>query len=95
MMLSSAKKVDAPTLILQEDDDQIVSTGASAMLSSKIVKNASLKVYNGAPHGICTTHKNKAAAPLSACAPTAALARLRCSRIEPYEASVRRPISVH
>ena len=53
------KKFDIPTLILHGDDDQIVPIGASAMLSSKIVKNAKLKVYKGAPHGMCTTHKNE------------------------------------
>jgi len=53
------KKIDVPTLILHGDDDQIVPIGASAMLSSKIVKNATLKVYKGAPHGMCTTHKNQ------------------------------------
>jgi len=52
------KKVDVPTLILHGDDDQIVPIGASAMLSSKIVKNAKLKVYPGAPHGMCTTLKD-------------------------------------
>jgi non-heme chloroperoxidase len=53
------KKIDVPTLILHGDDDQIVPIAASAMLSSKIVKNAELKIYNGAPHGLCTTHKNE------------------------------------
>jgi non-heme chloroperoxidase len=53
------KKIDVPTLILHGDDDQIVPIGASAMLSSKIVKDATLKVYKGAPHGMCTTHKNQ------------------------------------
>ncbi len=53
------KKFDVPTLILHGDDDQIVPIGASAMLSSKIVRNATLKVYAGAPHGMCTTHKNQ------------------------------------
>lgn len=48
-----------PTLILHGDDDQIVPIGASAMLSAKIVKNAELKIYRGAPHGMCTTHKNE------------------------------------
>jgi non-heme chloroperoxidase len=52
------KKFDIPTLILHGDDDQIVPIGASAMLSSKIVKNATLKVLKGAPHGMCTTHKD-------------------------------------
>jgi len=41
------------------DDDQIVPIGASALLSSKIIKNATLKVIKGAPHGMCTTHKNQ------------------------------------
>jgi non-heme chloroperoxidase len=53
------KKFDVPTLILHGDDDQIVPIGASAMLSSKLVKNAQLKVYKGAPHGMCTTLKHQ------------------------------------
>ena len=53
------KKFDVPTLILHGDDDQIVPIGASAMLSSKLVKNAILKVYKGAPHGMCSTHKEQ------------------------------------
>ena len=40
------------------DDDQIVPIGASAMLSSKLVKGATLKIYLGLPHGMCTTHKD-------------------------------------
>jgi len=40
------------------DDDQIVPIGAAAMQSSKIVKNATLKVYPGLPHGMCSTHKD-------------------------------------
>jgi non-heme chloroperoxidase len=53
------KKFDVPTLILHGDDDQIVPIGASALLSSKIVKGSTLKVYKGAPHGMCTTHKDQ------------------------------------
>jgi non-heme chloroperoxidase len=53
------KKVNVPTLILHGDDDQIVPINDSAMLSSKIIKNATLKVYKGAPHGMCTTHKQQ------------------------------------
>ena len=49
------KKFDIPTLILHGDADQIVPIGASALMSSKIVKDATLKVYPGAPHGMCTT----------------------------------------
>jgi non-heme chloroperoxidase len=53
------KKFDVPTLILHGDDDQIVPIADSALLSAKIVKNATLKVYPGAPHGMCTTLKDK------------------------------------
>jgi non-heme chloroperoxidase len=53
------KKFDVPTLILHGDDDQIVPIVASAMLSSKIVKGAKLKVFPGAPHGMCTTLKHQ------------------------------------
>jgi non-heme chloroperoxidase len=52
------KKFDVPTLILHGDDDQIVPIGASAMISSKLVKGSVLKVYPGAPHGMCSTLKN-------------------------------------
>jgi non-heme chloroperoxidase len=52
------KKIDVPTLILHGDDDQIVPIADSAMLAAKIVKNARLKVVKGAPHGLCTTHKD-------------------------------------
>jgi non-heme chloroperoxidase len=53
------KKFDVPTLILHGDDDQIVPIGASAMLSSKIVPDATLKIYPGADHGICSTRKDE------------------------------------
>ena len=53
------KKFDVPTLILHGDDDQIVPIADSALLSSKIVKGAVLKVYKGAPHGMCTTLKDQ------------------------------------
>jgi non-heme chloroperoxidase len=58
------KKIEVPTLILHGDDDQIVPIGASAMLSSKIVKNAKLTIYKGAPHGMCTTEKDRVNADL-------------------------------
>jgi len=51
------KKFNVPTLILHGDDDQIVPIGASAMLSSKLISGATLKVFPGLPHGMCTTHK--------------------------------------
>jgi non-heme chloroperoxidase len=60
------KKFNVPTLILHGDDDQIVPIGASAMLSSKIVKGSILKVYPGAPHGMCSTLKDKVNADLLA-----------------------------
>jgi non-heme chloroperoxidase len=60
------KKFDVPTLIIHGDDDQIVPIGASAMLSSKIVKGATLKVYPGAPHGLPATHKDQVNADLLA-----------------------------
>jgi non-heme chloroperoxidase len=53
------KKFDVPTLVLHGDDDQIVPIAASALLSSKLIKNAQLKVYKGAPHGMCTTLKDR------------------------------------
>jgi non-heme chloroperoxidase len=53
------KKIDVPTLIVHGSDDQIVPIAASAMLSSKIVKNATLKVYDGAPHGLPSTLKDR------------------------------------
>jgi non-heme chloroperoxidase len=53
------KKFDVPTLIIHGDDDQIVPIGAAAMLSSKIVKGATLKIYPGAPHGLCSTLKDQ------------------------------------
>ena len=53
------KKLDVPTLIMHGDDDQIVPIGASALLSSKIVRGAELKVYQGLPHGMCSTHKDQ------------------------------------
>jgi non-heme chloroperoxidase len=63
---SDLKKFDVPTLIMHGDDDQIVPIKASAMLSSKLVKNAELKVYRGAPHGLCTTMKDEINADLLA-----------------------------
>ncbi len=52
------KRIDVPTLVMHGDDDQIVPIGAAAMLSSKMVKGAVLKVYPGLPHGMCSTHKD-------------------------------------
>ncbi|HZC43656.1 MAG TPA: alpha/beta hydrolase, partial [Acidobacteriaceae bacterium] len=60
------KKIDIPTLVLHGDDDQIVPIGASAMSSSKLVKNAKLKVYPGFPHGMCQIHADEINADLLA-----------------------------
>jgi non-heme chloroperoxidase len=53
------KKIDVPALIIHGDDDQIVPIADSAMLTAKLVKQATLKVYPGASHGLCSTHKNQ------------------------------------
>jgi len=52
------KKFDVPTLVLHGDEDQIVPIGASAILSSRLVKGATLRVIPGAPHGMCSTLKD-------------------------------------
>jgi non-heme chloroperoxidase len=49
------KKIDVPTLVMHGDDDQIVPIADSALLSSKLLKKGTLKVYKGFPHGMCTT----------------------------------------
>ena len=59
-------RFDIPTLVLHGDDDQIVPIAASAMQSSKLIRNATLKVYKGAPHGMCTTLKDQVNAELLA-----------------------------
>ncbi len=53
------KKIDVPTLVAHGDDDQIVPIGASAMLSSKIIPNATLKVYPGGAHGFAQTNQDE------------------------------------
>ncbi len=58
-MTEDLKKFEVPTLIIHGDDDQIVPIGDSALLSAKIVKNATLKIYPGAPHGLMSTHKGR------------------------------------
>jgi non-heme chloroperoxidase len=57
-------KFDVPTLILHGDDDQIVPFDAAGKMSAKIVKDAILKVYEGAPHGMCVTHADQVNADL-------------------------------
>jgi non-heme chloroperoxidase len=53
------KKIDVPALVLHGDDDQIVPIQASALLSSKLIERATLKVYPGAPHGLMATHQEQ------------------------------------
>ena len=60
------KKIDVPTLILHGDDDQLVPIADSALLSAKLVKNSTLKVYPGFPHGMCTTNPDEINADLLA-----------------------------
>jgi non-heme chloroperoxidase len=60
------KAMDVPTLIMHGDDDQIVPIAASALLSAKLVKRSTLKVYAGQSHGMCSTNKDQINADLLA-----------------------------
>jgi non-heme chloroperoxidase len=60
------KKFDVPTLIVHGDDDQIVPIGAAALRSARLIRNATLKIHPGAPHGIADTHKEQFNADLPA-----------------------------
>jgi non-heme chloroperoxidase len=60
------KKIDVPTLIIHGDDDQIVPIGNAGILSAKIVHDAELKIYEGAPHGLTATHQDQLNADLLA-----------------------------
>jgi len=60
------EKFDVPTLIIHGDDDQIVPIDASAHASVKLIKNSTLKVYPGGPHGLTVTHKDELNADLLA-----------------------------
>jgi non-heme chloroperoxidase len=60
------KKIDVPTLVIHGDDDQIVPIGNAGLLSAKIIANATLKIYEGAPHGLTATHQDKLNADLLA-----------------------------
>jgi non-heme chloroperoxidase len=70
------KKIDVPTLIVHGDDDQIVPIADSALLSAKIVKHATLKIYEGGPHGIPITQKDRLNADLLAFCRTGAATAL-------------------
>lgn len=60
------KKFDVPTLVLHGDDDQIVPIAAAGLRSAKLIKQATLKIYPGAPHGLADTHKDQLNADLLA-----------------------------
>jgi non-heme chloroperoxidase len=60
------RKIDVPTLVIHGDDDQIVPIGHAGELTAEIVPNATLKVYEGAPHGLAATHQDKLNADLLA-----------------------------
>ncbi len=59
-------KIDIPTLLIHGDDDQIVPIAASSLLTAKLVKTAKLEIYKDAPHGLCSTHKDRVNADLLA-----------------------------
>ena len=58
-LTTDLQAIDVPTLIIHGDDDQIVPIVASAMKSSKIIRDSQLKIYAGAPHGLTSTHKDQ------------------------------------
>jgi non-heme chloroperoxidase len=60
------KKIDVPTFVMHGDDDQIVPIGASGLMTAKIVRNATLKVYPGFPHGMPATNADQINADLLA-----------------------------
>jgi non-heme chloroperoxidase len=60
------KKIDIPVQVMHGDDDQIVPIGAAGLMSAKILKNATLKVYPGFPHGMPTTNADRINADLLA-----------------------------
>jgi non-heme chloroperoxidase len=60
------RKMTIPTLLLQGNDDQIVPIDIASRRSVKILPNASLKEYAGAPHGMCVTHADQVNADLLA-----------------------------
>ena len=59
ILFLSVAEIDMPVLIIHGDDDQIVPIGASAQRSAKMLKNSTLKIYRGAPHGLSYTHQDK------------------------------------
>jgi non-heme chloroperoxidase len=57
--VSVVKRFDIPTLLIHGDDDQIVPIAVSSLRSAKMIEGATLKVYEGAPHGLMSTHKER------------------------------------
>ena len=53
------KKIDVPVLVMHGDDDQIVPIGAAGLISAKILKQATLRVYRGFPHGMAKTNADQ------------------------------------
>ena len=53
------RKIDVPALLIHGSDDQIVPIGAAALKAARLIPNATLKIYEGAPHGLCTTMKER------------------------------------
>ena len=53
------KRIGIPVLVMHGDDDQIVPIGAAGLMSAKILKKATLKVYPGFPYGMCTTNADQ------------------------------------
>jgi non-heme chloroperoxidase len=60
------KIINVPTLVMHGDDDQIVPVADSALLSAKLLKSSTLKIYERLPHGMCTTHADRINAELLA-----------------------------
>jgi non-heme chloroperoxidase len=58
-MTEDLKRMDVPTLFIQGDDDQVVPFADASALAVKLVPNGRLEVYQGAPHGLCTTLKDR------------------------------------
>jgi non-heme chloroperoxidase len=81
------KKIDVPTLIIHGDDDQIVPIGASALLSSKIIEDATLTIYPGASHGLTSTHKEQFNADLLAFVKSVGRGQLTGSKSAPTAVS--------
>ena len=60
------RRIDVPTLLIHGDDDQIVPIGAASLLSARLIKDVRLEVYKGAPHGLCSTQKDRVSGDLLA-----------------------------